>query len=329
MNREKLIEFLNIMGVKYRLDDFRKHVIENIVISCPFAHWKHKNGVDKKLGNASIRIEEPNLFHCFSCEQGSGPLGRTVAVLKEFGFPADKCEKLEAMLDEDDKNFSIGEGLFDAKDTREFNLEWMGRYTPASTRVYDYLMYRGIAIDCIDKYDIQQHGDYMVLPMRDSLEKVVGAAKRLLSTDKSDRRKRWLYERGTCADLCLFGEQFLKGGDDVVLVEGQMDVMYMDGFKDGIRILGANGNSVSEYQVNILKRASSLTVMGDGDEGGKKLERSVKKQLLKHVPLLFKCRLPDEQDPCNLSREELVKLFDSRIVVREEPKSRTKYKVHK
>jgi len=329
MKREELIKFLNILGVKYQLHDFRKHRIENIVISCPFAHWKHKNGVDKKLGNASIRIEEPHLFHCFSCETGGGSLGYMVAVLKELGFPEEKCDKLEEMLDEDERDFTWDDGLFGEGETLEFNVEWMARYTPASSRVYDYLIYRGIAIDCIDKFDIQQHGDYLVLPMKDSLGNIVGAAKRLLSTDKDDRRKRWLYEKGTCAELCLFGEQFLKGGDDVVLVEGQLDVLHLDGFKDGVRPLGANGSSVSEYQVDILKRVNSLTTMADGDEGGKKLERSVKKYLYDHVPMLFKCELPEGKDPCDLSREELVELFDNRTVVRREPKSRTKKKVHK
>ena len=227
------------------------------------------------------------------------------------GFPEEKHKELVAMLDEDEKNF-FSEGLFDGVDTREFNKLRMNKYTAPTTRVYDYLMYRNIAIDCIDKYEILQDGDYLVLPMLDFHKDIVGAAKRLISTDKSDRRKRWLYETGTCSDLCLFGEQFMRGGDDAVLVEGQFDVLYLDGFKPGVIPLGANGNSVSGYQIDVLKRLGSLTVMADGDEGGHKLERSAKKFLSEHIPLLFKAKLPDGTDPADLPREELVRIFDDR-----------------
>lgn len=312
MQKKDLIHFLETLGVQFQVNDFRKSYIRNIVISCPFAKWTHKNGVDRKLGNASILVaEQPHLFHCFSCEQGSGTLGIMLDALLRRGFPEEKHKELVAMLDEDEKNF-FSEGLFDGVDTREFNKLRMNKYTAPTTRVYDYLMYRNIAIDCIDKYEILQDGDYLVLPMLDFHKDIVGAAKRLISTDKSDRRKRWLYETGTCSDLCLFGEQFMRGGDDAVLVEGQFDVLYLDGFKPGVIPLGANGNSVSGYQIDVLKRLGSLTVMADGDEGGHKLERSAKKFLSEHIPLLFKAKLPDGTDPADLPREELVRIFDDR-----------------
>lgn len=316
MNKTQLIEFISILGVEYRFDDFKHGKVRDVVISCPFAPWHHKFGVDRSLGNASIRVYKlPHLFHCFSCEKGSGPLPKMIEALRKEGFDSDKCDKLMELAQADMMDFTVSDRFAFEPDEEKFDVIRMNAYEPPSSLTYSYLAYRGIDFELIDKYEIQEWKDYMTIPMRNFNNEIVGVAKRLLIDN--DKLKRWIYETTTRAERCCFGEHFTVGGDDAILVEGQIDVLYLDGLIDGVIPLGANGSDISDCQVQSLKRMGSLTLMVDNDAGGEKLKKSAIKKLSEYIPLMFEAKIPAEyEDPASTPKDVLKKCFEERVVIR-------------
>lgn len=315
MTKKDLIKFLNILGVRYKLDDFRKEYIKNIFIECPFAKWTHERGVDSRLNNASIRVKElPHLFHCFACKEGSGTLTRMVDTLNRHGMSKEKCDKLLELVDDDDElEFGILDALEDSKPTKEFDTSLMDKYSEPSQAIYDYLSYRNVSYHVVDKYGIKQDRNYMAIPMKSSCGEIVGVAKRLAIGEFG---KRWRYEVTSCKELCLFGEQFVRGGDDAFLVEGQIDVLYTDNLIEGVLPLGANGSDLSACQIETLKRLGSLTLLVDRDKGGKFLEDKAIIKLYKDVPMLFKAELSKEgDDPAEVPKETIIESFKNRNVV--------------
>lgn len=316
MTRDQLKEFLNILGVRYNFNDYRgkKRNLKNVVIECPFAKWTHDKGVDRHLGNASIRVNKlPHLFHCFSCKTGSGPLNIMVKKLREFGFDNKKCNKLQEILESvGELNFNLMSSFsFEEDDEDEFNVLRMSKYSPPSSDVYNYLNFRGVDTSLVDKYEIQEDDCYMTLPLKNNNDKIVGVAKRLIRDIEGKRR--WDNEDGTKSSMCLYGEQFAKAGDDIIIVEGQIDVLYLDSLIPGAIPLGLNGSNFSEYQEFFLKRMGSLTIMTDNDRAGKRVRKNIKNKLSNYIPLMFKVDIPKEYgDPANTPKDVLVECFRER-----------------
>jgi len=316
MDKDQLLEFINILGVEYQFNDFKHGKVKDIVVECPFAPWHHDFGVDRHLGNASIRVYKlPHLFHCFTCEKGGGPLPVMINALKKSGFDSDKCDKLMKIAVDDVLDFNIISKFSFEPDEDEFDLIRMNAYDPPTSAIYAYLSFRDVDLSVVDKYEIMENVDYMALPMRNFNNKIVGVAKRLITDNP--KRKRWVYETTTRADMCLYGEQFFNAADDVVLVEGQIDVLYLDGVIDGVVPLGANGSDLSEYQLNVLKRAGSITIIKDNDKAGDKLKKQLVVQLSECVPLMFEAEIPEEyEDPASTPRDILRESYENRVIIR-------------
>ena len=316
MDRAQLIEFISILGVEYQLDDFKHDKIKDIVISCPFAQWHHKFGVDKHLGNASIRVGKlPHLFHCFTCKQGGGTLPSMIRALRTDGFSSEKCDKLLELASTDSLDFNMTDKFSFEPDDDKFDVIRMNAYEHPSSAVYSYMLFRDLPFELIDKFEIALWRDYMTLPMRNFNNEIVGVAKRLLFD--IPKLKRWIYETTSKAEMCLYGENFMVGGDDAILVEGQVDVLYLDGLIPGVIPLGANGSDLSDYQVSALKRLGSLTLMVDNDAGGEKLKKKTISELSEYIPLMFEAEIPAEyNDPAATPKSVLKECFDNRVVIR-------------
>jgi len=90
---------------------------------------------------------------------------------------------------------------------------------------------------------------------------------------------------------------------EVFVVEGNVDFLYL--FQSGIRnVVGLLGSNLTFKQVCLLVRfAEKLIIVPDGDEGGEKFRKRVKKFLSRTgVDFLF-INLPEEYDPDKFVRE--------------------------
>ena len=173
----EILSFLDALDLNYSSTGAYSN-LKNIVIECPFAKWEHHNGIDSKLGNASIRVQEPHLFNCFSCGAGSGTLKTMLYELRRRGHKFKDFNHLLELVGSN-KKFSDAyqPKIYDAK----FDTSLQDRSTEPSQKIYDYLASRGVRYSTVDKYGIKQARDYMTIPLLTGTQEVVGVAKRLVS----------------------------------------------------------------------------------------------------------------------------------------------------
>jgi DNA primase len=77
---------------------------------------------------------------------------------------------------------------------------------------------------------------------------------------------RYLYTHGAALADIWFGMQHHAQADEVVVVEGALDCMWLD--QHGIPALGMLGSTPSERKIRWLRRYRSVTVLGDRDAAG-------------------------------------------------------------
>lgn len=107
---------------------------------------------------------------------------------------------------------------------------------------------------------------------------------------------KYLHSEGFRRDAVLFGEHLIPPGrPEVGLSEGHFDAMAVsEADKPGT---AAMGSSLSPEQVAILvKRASGVVIMPDGDEAGMKIAKAYHAALAPWLPVRI-AEMPDGKDP--------------------------------
>jgi DNA primase len=176
---------------------------------------------------------------------------------------------------------------------------------------YDFLFRRGIDEASIRKYNIMwwEENNSVVIKLHD-----VGFVERYIDT--TGKKSKYHYISGTRINDGLFGyETINKEIDELTLVEGCLDSIYLSqlGMQNTLALLHAD---ISDNQQLLLKNSGiyKINVMMDNDEGGEIGASRIISKLKKNF-LVYKCELPENKDPNDCKKEEILKTFETKKLV--------------
>jgi len=220
-------------------------------IHCPF-HTDRKQ-------SCSINTEK-GVWICFA---GCGQGGLRQFIKKLSGKP---WSELKEELDDESLDINY-DSLFDdfiidnsKKDFSEFfdTLESV----PNNHWIYK----RGFIKKTIDKWDCRSNSyNDLIIPVKDIDDSVLG-----LITRRIQATPKYLFSKGFQKSKFLFGMNNLVNAETLIVVEGALDVMWLDQYNyQSVGILGA---ILSKHQSNLLGALNPTEVVLalDNDETGKK-----------------------------------------------------------
>lgn len=175
----------------------------------------------------------------------------------------------------------------------------------------EYLAGRGITDHSISLWGFgwDPEEKRIIIPAHDENDRLRFLIKRAVLPSQNPK---YLYSEGAVKTEILFGAEKLRMGQDVVLVEGSLDVIAIS--QHEIPVAGILGTGISDAQVKILAslRPRRVFLMYDKDLSGvKNIEIASRK--LRRYPL-FVCRYPaGKSDPAELSGTQAHKAVERAI----------------
>ena len=220
-------------------------------IHCPF-HTDRKQ-------SCSINTEK-GVWICFA---GCGQGGLRQFIKKLSGKP---WSELKEELDDESLDINY-DSLFDdfiidnsKKDFSEFF------NTLESVPDNHWIYKRGFIKKTIHKWDCRSNSyNDLIIPVKDTDGSVLG-----LITRRIQATPKYLFSKGFQKSKYLFGMNNLANAETLIVVEGALDVMWLDQYNyPSVGILGA---IISKFQGNLLGSLNPTEVVLalDNDEAGKK-----------------------------------------------------------
>lgn len=281
----------------------------------------------------SIQLEGyPGQWRCYtkSCHEdyGSDMIGLVWGILsnrsiKTVSFPEvlNYCEKIV-----DTSNVEVVEyGDFDkisvVLQRKALDNKTIGNKTSLNGLKIpsDYFIKRGFSERILEEFHI---GDCWnpqkpmfgraVCPIFDvGGDSIIGCAGRVI--EEKEYLQKWKYNFGFKAGSTFYGlwkaRSTILRKSSVILVEGQMDVVRLHelGYTE---TLGCFGCHLTDGQLDILNQLGvmNVTILMDGDDAGKQAAERIQEK----CKLYFNTKvvtLSDNQDPDNLTKEELEQLL--------------------
>lgn len=304
---------------------------------CPFAPWKHKDGVDRHP-SFFVKIEEmgSSCYHCFSCES-KGLLSFMLKDLVGLGqdIPADLVTKVGKA----EKSNQSGAGIaalnmfgFDVekKLIQKTHAVWdEEEIAPYMGKTHRYVLDRGVSILTAKAFEIGYDADKkrVVFPIRRRDKKLVGAMTRSLD----DLGSRYLPLFPFKKSLFLYGEDKLvdsgkltyteaavaglPANSAVIVMEGMFDVMRCFDFGYSYNVVGLMTSNMSKAQAATLREVGRpVYLMTDWDIAGVRGRESCLEYLFGKVPVynvpgVIKCSKCSER----FSKIQKVGQFDSLV----------------
>jgi DNA primase len=188
---------------------------------------------------------------------------------------------------------------FQPKKKRKLDLDY-DTYLPQVAQ--EYLIERGINENSISFWGLgwDTETKRIVIPVRDENDMLRFLIKRAVLPSQ---QPKYLYSEGSEKSQVLFGASRIRTGQEIVLVEGSLDVIMST--QHGFPTVGILGTGISDAQVRILAslRPRKIALMFDKDLSGiKNIEIAARK--LRRYPL-FVCRYPaGKSDPAELTAKQ-------------------------
>lgn len=271
-----------------------------------------------------VNLQKP-LVHCFSECGISGTYEHAVCVIEKLyeKFQVDKAltrqeriRRLNRAHREAKKTILKGAtGISrhehiarSVKKAREVALDFE-TYLPQVGQ--EYLKARGIDEKSISLWGLGWDPDEkrIVIPSHDENGRLKFLIKRAVLPKQNPK---YLYSEGAVKTEILFGASRIRRGQDVVLVEGSLDVIVIT--QHGLPAVGILGTGISDEQVKILAglRPKRVYLMYDRDLSGvKNIEIAYTK--LRRYPL-FVCRYPPKRfDPAELTAPQALRSVERAI----------------
>jgi len=158
----------------------------------------------------------------------------------------------------------------------------------------------------------------VIIPLRSTSGLLVGISGR--SVNKDTHPKYMTTSSTPLFDkrVFIFGASNLRGKNEAVIVEGQLDAMslYQSGVANAVAVLGSN---ITDRHVISLKRIGieSVVAVGDADEAGQKLTRRILKIARAHLLKGYAVIMPAGSDANDVlareGEESLVALINKKM----------------
>lgn len=293
--------------------------------TCPFES-KHSRGRDDRPGfTVKVNSGGKSPYYCPSCKETDSLEWLVYDRLGITLFLNSKSETYDQNLNARLWGKPIVESVRDPTEWPEFLWE------PFATGVPRYALDRGLSIETCKTWRLgsDKARKRLMFSVRDRDGKLVGANGRTTAESELkyanyswDRKNKTLsikIDEDRYDDFVrfhrsfyLYGEHMLSHGTDIVLVEGQVDAINV--WQAGFNALALMGSALTEMQtarlLQMVPNGQGVVLMFDGDKAGREATTKVKSQLLGKVPMKI-AECPDESDPGDLTRRELVDLIST------------------
>lgn len=313
--------------------------------ACPFAPWKHAKGIDRRPSFAiSVVPKGTSRYRCLACgsagEIGTaflwtlqrlsgrnyrhlasfventnapslGDLSRRLAIAAGGPKPPVSVAGIQVSLS------LVGGDVPELPVLPDEELEQFGEF-PDELIEYmtgtGYMCVGNEDVECrkltlatIAEWELAWHADQrrISIPIRDVDGNLVAISGRAWPPS---RKPKYLHTTGYKRDFYLYGEHRVVKGEPAILVEGQFDAVLLSqyGYKNVFAVLGSY---VSQMQIEkLVKWCSSVRVLGDGDEAGRKGAEVSADRISRRIPAVV-LDLPDGVDPGSLTEEEARKVL--------------------
>lgn len=256
------------------------------------ARWS----TDKLIAASPFRHDSTPSFFCHLETGGWADSGATDDDYVKGGFvkllaylrDASEAETADYLLGEYGRLYAVEEG----EEIRlpEIRLKQRTKHAeiaPESVRqaVSPYLTMRGISPDVQREFGVgygAEHPGFTALPWHSPEGRLANIKYR------STSGKRFFYEKGaTPVRTLVYGLDIINRtcAGTAVLCEGEIDAMSWA--TAGIPAIACGGSSISNEQIDAIKRSSIRRMLlgGDNDPAGQRLNKEIKRRLAGHVEL--------------------------------------------
>lgn len=285
--------------------------------------------------NAFIWNKENNLWYCYTGECGGGDVIELIKKMENISFK----EAIHTAADIFDLNIDDISIPTSRNGLKVEQKKWLNKnrndilnnnqieeYHLPNTKYYSSSpFFNRFSQDVIDFYNAKF---CKIFPLEDSILKdkmVIPIYKNEIMIGASLRNlhngfPKWLHcPKGIKTSNLLYNldnavKTIQKGNEEIILVEGIFDVWsyHRIGINNVVAIFGSN---LSKHQIKeILKLNIPVTLSFDNDEAGNKATtKSI--AALKNMTLLRKITLPEGNDPCDCTENELMNSYLKRQVI--------------
>ena len=290
---------------------------DNLMVVCPFHNDRNPSMGVKTDG------ERKGLFRCmtFNCQEKGDFFELiskldSISYLDAFNIYA-KGIKLNTSLDSIKSNFKNKLHTKKKSPTiRVLKKSVLEKYKKPYGKFLDYLKGpdRKLNLDIIGRFELLccdsgRWKDRVIVPIYDERDRLISLAARAIHD--TGKRNKIRKKKNTDRSKVLFGLERLKSKKQIVIVEGEFDVIYLQQFNVPAVSLGTT--SVSRSQINkIVKNCDKVFIALDGDVSLKKV-REIRDQISGYVPAEI-VKLPKDKDPNELTQSQVKKIFKHTIV---------------
>jgi len=295
-----------------------------VIASCPFAPWRHSDGVDRHPSfGIKIDKKKKSRYHCFSC--GShGDLDDLVIDLKyelkhkpvegyNLGAALQLIANETEAVDLDIPDWDEVDSHDVASETVVFPEWWLESFKPVTMfkEAIEYLKYRHIvdeAIKALDlRYDVTRRR--VCFPIRDWDGNLVGLQGRAIDKDNPLRYLAYKY-KDHWNKLPWLGEHWIDPDRTVVLVESVFDLAKVYPVYQNVMCGLMAG--LGKKKVERLKDIPDIVTLFDYGKGGDAARNAVSKYLKKSV-IKHLVPLEIENDPGEMSYSRIQELLQPYI----------------
>jgi hypothetical protein len=242
--------------------------------SCPFAQWKHEDGVDRHP-SFFVKIEEvgSSCYNCFTC----GTKGIFALMLKDLvGLGRNiPTELIEKVVKSERASPAVPVGMVtmnmfgadvEKKLKQKTHTIWSEEeIAPYANKTHPYVLGRGVSILTVKAFELGYDADRkrVVFPIRNRDKQLVGAMTRSI-TDKSYlplspfKKSLFLYGEDKLVDFgkLTYTEAAVAGlpaNSGVIVMEGMFDVMRCFEFGYSYNVVGLMTSNMSKAQAATLR----------------------------------------------------------------------------
>ena len=333
---EDLVEYL------YKEGKIRRHRGvrgRNIQITCPRIHYK----LNKRTGeyeehlenrpSLGISLDEPYLFHCFSCGF-RGTIEFLVAELLDidvmeavrwlsnrYEFDENSYRKLNEKAIARIKDY---EELFGEKVVFK---EYPESYFLPFRQIHRYTLDRGLSEDIARKYEIgfDKWQRRIVMPVRSDWGTIVGLYGRAIDEENEAKYLYYNYTdemqiEGFDKSLFIIKSKGEDKKDIAVVVESGLDVPWADqnGLTEYADVISILGSKISPTQASKLSRYKEIVIGLDNDFSGEQGKKLMIKMLGNITRLSFLQYPKGVKDLGECDKDQMIKAFKERKSVLQE-----------
>lgn len=246
---------------------------------CPFAHWTHDERVSSR-NSFGISVSESSFFHCFSCGK-TGMLTSLPTIL--FLLSNKDWVDLRKFIFEHEKLSINPEEYKEHRDKPKIPKFISEQYI--KEHFITCPPFKGIAQNTIDEWLIRYDPVEcrVVIPIRDSLNRVVGIKGRAVQKDNPLRYR--LYNELNPVDPKKYGVWFgmhlpLVPNKGLLLIESEIGCIQLKQTKIINNVWAVMGVGITKEQMDTLSAVTNpLIFFFDDDKAGRDLKEKLHKKL--------------------------------------------------